>query len=113
MSIAVLLVACLITTTLLGYAGAIALAGAQVVIDWRSPGRRSAAASLLQHAGAAIALLGLAYRNPDLGAVGLLMVVLSLLIADIRREAAVPMLEIGLTGLALANLLAMTLLLAL
>jgi hypothetical protein len=39
------------------------------------------------------------------------MVMLSLLIADIRREAAVPMLEVGLTGLTLANLLAMTLLL--
>jgi hypothetical protein len=111
MPVEVQLVAALITTTLLGYAGAIALAGVQVVTDWRTPKRRAAAASLLQHGGAAIALLGLACRHPDLGAVGLLMVMLSLLIADIRREAAVPMLEVGLTGLTLANLLAMTLLL--
>jgi hypothetical protein len=113
MSVQVQLVAALITITLLGYAGAIALAGVQVVTDWRTPGRGAAAASLLQHGGAAIALLGLAYRYPDLGAVGLLLVMLSLLIADVRREAPVPMVEIGLTGLALANLLAMTVLLVL
>jgi hypothetical protein len=102
------LVAALVTTTLLGYAGAIALAGVQSLIAWRSPGRNAAVASLLQYAGTVLGLLGLVYRHQEVGTVGLLMVILSLLIADIRRASAAPGLEVGLTVLAIANLLAVT-----
>ncbi len=107
----VALVAALVTTTLLGFAGAIAIAGLQVVLDWRSPRRGAATASLLQHVGAMLALLGLVYRHQSLGTVGLLLVILSVLLADVRRDCATPRLEAGLTVLALANLIAVTALL--
>jgi hypothetical protein len=107
MPVIVPLIAALVTTTLLGYTGAIALAGVQIMTDWRSPKRLgAAAASLLQYAGTGLALLGLVYRHGELSIVGLLMVMLSLLIADIRREAILPKLEIALTVLALINLAA-------
>jgi hypothetical protein len=111
MPVGVELVAALVTTTLLGYAGAIALAGVQVIADWRSPKRLGAAASLLQYGGTSIALLGLVYEHEQLGTVGVLMVMLSLLVADIRRDELLPRLEIALTLLALANLAAFALLL--
>ena len=112
MPVGVELVAALVTTTLLGYAGAIALAGVQVIADWRSPKRLgAAAASLLQYGGTSLALLGLVYRHEHLGTVGVLMVMLSLLIADIRRDELLPKLEVALTLLALANLAAFGLLL--
>lgn len=107
----VALVAALVTTTLLGFAGAIAIAGLQVAIDWRSPRRSAAAASLLQHLGTMLALLGLVYRHQGLGTIGLLLVILSVLTADFRRDCTAPRLEVGLTVLALANLVAVTLLL--
>jgi hypothetical protein len=102
------LVAALITTTLLGYAGAIALAGMQFVLDWRSPKRTAALATLLQYGGTVLALLGLVYQHQNIGAIGLLLVIISILIADIRRVSAMPRLETGLTVLAIANLLAVT-----
>jgi hypothetical protein len=111
MPVGVELVAALVTTTLLGYAGAIALAGVQVIADWRSPKRLGAAASLLQFGGTSLALLGLVYRHEHLGTVGVLMVMLSLLVADIHREELLPRLEIALALLALANLAAFALLL--
>jgi hypothetical protein len=106
------LVAALVTTTLLGYAGAIALAGVHFLAGWRSPQRNAAMATLLQYAGTVLALLGLVYRHQGIGTVGLLMVILSVLVADIRRTSFSPRLEVGLTALAVANLLAVTALLA-
>ncbi len=109
---AVELVAALVTTTLLGYTAAMALAGVQFLIDWRSPRRNAATASLFQYAGAALALLGLVYRHHGIGTVGLLLVMLSLLIADIRRASAAPWLEATVAVLALVNLVAVTALFA-
>ena len=109
---AVQLVAALVTTTLLGFAAAIAVAGVQFFLHWRSPARNAAFASLLQYAGTVLALLGLVYRDQDVGTVGLLLVILSILVGDIRRESGMPRLEIGLTVLAMANLVSVTALLA-
>lgn len=109
---AVELVAALVTTTLIGYTAAMALAGVQFLIDWRSPGRNAATATLFQYAGAALALIGLVYRHQGIGTVGLLLVMLSLLIADIRRASTVPWLEAALAVLALVNLVAVTALFA-
>ena len=109
---AVELVTALVTTTLLGYAAAIALAGVQFLLDWRSPRRILATASLCQYAGTVLALLGLVYRYRGIGTVGLLLVILSVLIADIRRPSAMPRFEAGLAALALANLVAVTALFA-
>jgi hypothetical protein len=109
---AVELVAALVTTTLLGFAAAIAVAGVQFLLNWRSPTRTAAFASVLQYAGTVLALLGLVYRHQDIGTVGLLLVILSILIGDIRRESAMPRLEVGLTVLAMANLVSVTAILA-
>ena len=57
----------------------------------------AAIAGFCQHAGAALALLGLVYRNQEVGTVGLLLVVLSFLVADVHRPSPAPKLEIGLT----------------
>jgi hypothetical protein len=109
---AVELVAGLVTTTLLGFAAAIAVAGVQFILQWRSPARTAAFASVLQYAGTVLALLGLVYRHQDVGAVGLLLVILSILIGNIARESSMPRLEVGLTVLAMANLVSVTALLA-
>lgn len=106
------LVAALVTTTLLGYAGAIAMAGMQFVLEWRSPNRDAAIASMLRYSGTMLALLGLVFRHQGIGAVGLLLVILSVLVSDLSRGSATPRLETGLTVLAVINLLAITLLLA-
>ncbi|HXV24121.1 MAG TPA: hypothetical protein VED46_07670 [Alphaproteobacteria bacterium] len=104
------LIAALVTTTLLGYAGAIAMAGVQFLIEWRSPKRNAAIASILQYAGTMLALLGLVYRHQGIGTVGLLLVILSVLVCDVGRGSAMPRLEMGLTALAIINLLVLTLL---
>ncbi len=107
---AVELVAALVTVTLLGHAAAAALAGVQFLLDRRSPQRGAASAALCQYAGTALALLGLVFRHEQIGIIGLLLVILSLLIADFRRASATPRFEVALTVLALANLAALTLL---
>ena len=56
-------------------------------------------------------LLGLVYRNQEIGTVGLLLVVLSFLVADIRRPSPAPWLEAGLAVLALVNLISVVALL--
>jgi len=101
-------IASLVTTTLLSYAAAIALAGVQFWIERRSPKRGIAFATLCQYSGTVLALLGLVYRNRDVGTIGLLLVILSVLIADIRRPSSMPNFETGLTVLTLVNLLAVT-----
>jgi|ERR1041384_7247813 hypothetical protein len=101
-------IASLVTTTLLSYAAAIALAGVQFFIERRSPQRGTAFAALCQYSGTVLALLGLVYRNREVGTIGLLLVILSILIADIRRPSSMPSFEAGLTVLAVVNLLAMT-----
>jgi hypothetical protein len=106
------LVAALITTTLLGFAAAIAVAGVQFLLHWRLPTRTAALASVLQYMGTVLALLGLVYRDQNVGAAGLLLVILSILIGDIRRESSMPRLEVGLTVLAMANLVSVTAVLA-
>ena len=83
--VAASVIASLVTTTLLGYAAAIALAGVQFLLDWRSPRRGIAFATLCQYSGTVLALLGMVYRHREVGTVGLLLVLLSVLIADIRR----------------------------
>lgn len=108
---AVQLVAMLVTTTLLGFSAAIALAGVQFILDWRTPHRSAAIAAFCQHAGTVLALLGLVYRNQEIGTVGLLLVVLSFLVADIRRPSPAPWLEAGLAVLALVNLISVVALL--
>jgi hypothetical protein len=50
----------------------------------------------------------LVYRNREVGTIGLLLVILSILIADIRRPSSMPSFETGLTVLAVVNLLAVT-----
>ncbi|MGH7186482.1 MAG: hypothetical protein ACREIB_09450 [Pseudomonadota bacterium] len=106
---AVLLIAALVTATLLGYAAAVALAGVQFLLDWRSPPRRNlACAALCQYAGTALALLGLVYRHQQIGTIGLLLVILSLFIADFRRASTMPRFEAALSVLALVNLVALT-----
>ncbi|HSD34752.1 MAG TPA: hypothetical protein VLE26_04975 [Alphaproteobacteria bacterium] len=108
---AVQLVAMLVTATVLGYSAAIALAGVQFIAEWRTPRRSAAIAGFCQHAGAALALLGLVYRNQEVGTVGLLLVMLSVLVADVHRPSPAPKLEIGLTVLAMANLVSVVALL--
>jgi len=106
--VAATVIASLVTTTLLSYAAGIALAGVQFLLDWRSPRRGMASAALCQYTGTMLALLGMVYRYREVGTVGLLLVILSVLIADIRRPSLMPNLEVGLAVLALANLLAVT-----
>ena len=105
---AVLLISTLVPATLLGYAAAVALAGVQFLLDWRSPRRNLATATLCQYAGTALALLGLVYRHQQIGTIGLLLVILSLLIADFRRASTTPRFEAALSVLALVNLVALT-----
>jgi hypothetical protein len=109
---AVELIAALVTTTLLGFAAATALAGVQFLLHWRSPARTAALASMLQYSGTVLALLGMVYRDQDIGTVGLLLVILSIVGGDIRRESVMPRVEVGLTVLAMANLVSVTALLA-
>lgn|SRR5436190_11550912 len=106
--VAASVIASLVTTTLLGYAAAIALAGVQFLLDWRSPRRGIAFATLCQYSGTVLALLGMVYRHREVGTVGLLLVLLSVLIADIRRPSSMPTFEAGLAVLAVVNLLAFT-----
>ena len=101
-------VASLITTTLLSYAAAIALAGVQFLFDWRTPRRVMAIAALCQYSGTVLALLGMVYRYREIGTVGLLLVILSVLVADIRRPSSTPSFEAGLAILAVLNLLAVS-----
>ena len=109
---AVQLVAMLVTATVLGYTAAIALAGVQFVVEWGTPRRSAALAAFCQHAGTILALLGLVYQNSQVGTVGLLLVVLSFLVADVRRPSPAPKIEIGLAVLAMANLVSVVVLLA-
>jgi hypothetical protein len=102
------IIASLVTTTLLSYAAAIALAGIQFWVERRSPQRGVAFAALCQYSGTVLALLGLVYRNRDVGTIGLLLVILSVLVADIRRPSSMPSFEAGLTVLTVVNLLAVT-----
>ena len=101
------LVAMLVTLSLLGYAAALALAA----VDWIQNGRsgwRTALGGSFQHAGTAIALIAVIYRNPQVAVIGLLLVTLGLVLAGLHRRTAAPRFEAALTILTITHLVSLT-----
>jgi hypothetical protein len=103
------LIAMLVTVALLAHGAALAQSGVDFILRWRAPDRSEAIAAACQYAGTSLGLIGLVYRHHTVAAIGLLLVILSVLLGGIGRSSNTPRFETGLACLAVVCLLALTL----